>query len=309
MKLKTQNVATNMGRLSKKKCQKYYDYVQHKINGGTTSMPMITTELYRRFPETKKIICGTLSKSEFYRIIGFNLSNNHMIQRVVKIPDQTSACSLTCQLNKPLLNATMESEESKELEYKLGFDSCSITKQCETIAALANVGGGRLVWGVRDNDLRVTGVPRNPSAWDQHRRNIVNCLKNKMAPSVPKLHFDTQVLTADRSLYWVSVDNSTNQQYSIDDCVWERRGPSNHVKTITSPWIARKHAVSLSQHIRQLETKLQHWRVLQSISSIHTKSMEHKLQEAEKQNHMLAMVLRKTIAHYESKQAFRSTSY
>ena len=134
--------------------------------------------------------------------------------------------------------------------------------------------------------------------------DLINGLKCKTVPAIPTLDFRSATLTAERSLYWVQVENEASQVFSLDGRVWERQGPSNH-EVVASPWVTKEQAETLTRQIQRLEAELQYRRVLRDIDREHARTMKRSLAEAKEQNRLLALALRNTIAYYEAQRNMR----
>ena len=80
--------------------------------------------------------------------------------------------------------------EDRNTEFKrLGNDSKIVTKITETIAAMANTDGGRIILGIDDpektklkDELRIAGIEENMNLFDEIGRNIT-----RIKPALPRI--------------------------------------------------------------------------------------------------------------------------
>jgi len=195
---------------------KYATFVRTNAITGKRLVAIIN-KMYKAYPETVQLVCKT-GKVKFITSLGFVCRDGRVLKpkrefidavpHTLYVPNViVNKPIMTSSIDRPLIDSSIDTPESENVEYKQAFTSASYDKYGQTIVAIANSGGGKLVWGVRD-DLFVVGVDNDYGLWDKHCLRIVEVLKRCCAPNVPDIKFTDQRLSGKRNLYHVTIGPS-----------------------------------------------------------------------------------------------------
>lgn len=122
-------------------------------------------------------------------------------------------------------------QETQTIEFKRLSDGKVVKKVLETIVAMANTDGGRIILGVDDPEKsmqsgvdRVYGIEESMEAYDEilhHSKNII--------PPIPGINLPNQIKVKEtgKTISIIEVPKSTDQFHSIDNNVWIRLKKSN----------------------------------------------------------------------------------
>jgi hypothetical protein len=239
---------------------KYAAFVRTNAMAGKRLFPIINT-LFKTYPETVLLVAQT-GKVPFIKSLGFvcignkvkpallnNLNNSLTVSNAIVNKTKKNTI-ITSSLDRPLIDSCVDTPESENVEYKQSFNSCSYDKLGETIVAIANSGGGKLVWGVRD-DLLIVGVDNDYGLWDKHCLHIVEVLKRCCAPNVPDIKFTDQRLSGKRNIYHVTIAPS-HEMLSFNGIEVTRMSASNCVSK-ECKWVKIDEFNSLKQKINVMK--------------------------------------------------------
>jgi hypothetical protein len=161
--------------------------------------------------------------------------------------------SMTSSLERPLIDSHIDTPESETVEYKQTFTSASYEKLGQTIVAISNSGGGKLVWGIRD-DLFIVGIENDYSLWDKHCLRIVEVLKRQVAPNVPGTKFIEQRLSGKRNIYHMTIAPS-QEMLSFNGVEVTRMSASNCLSK-ECKWVKLSEYNSLKQQFIGLNEEI-----------------------------------------------------
>ena len=121
--------------------------------------------------------------------------------------------------------------EDRNTEFKrLGNDIKIVTKITETIAAMANTDGGRIILGIDDpektklkDELRIAGIEENMNLFDEIGRNIT-----RIKPALPRIWPPELInFCENKTIAIISVPKSKDDFKEIDGKVFERLEKGN----------------------------------------------------------------------------------
>lgn len=131
--------------------------------------------------------------------------------------------------------------ESSWMEYKQTLHSCTLDKVFATLCGLLNGGGGYMVFGVRDSDGLITGVPAIGMAFDVFIRSIDNIYHSRCITTIddPTKNISVGAVTTARvsavsgtkHLLVITVRPEAGKVYQFGTTIWHRLGASNFCET------------------------------------------------------------------------------
>jgi hypothetical protein len=135
--------------------------------------------------------------------------------------------------------ATFPIPEGTNLEFKVGFNSCSSDKIIATICGILNIGGGYLVIGVEDVFRKIVGIKTDKSM-DNFLLMIdsiyhLNLIKKSDGTSVPLGTVKTGIVKAinNKELLVVTIAAKEGEKYTLKDgTVWYRLAASNYRQSV-----------------------------------------------------------------------------
>ena len=240
--------------------------------------------MYKEYPETVKMVSRT-GKVKFITSLGFECHIGGTIKPKLKQYSVTNAnvknvtSSFTSSFDCPLIDSYIDTPESENVEYKQTFASSTYEKFGQTIVAIANSGGGKLMWGIRD-DLYIVGIANDYGIWDAHCLQIAQILKRCCAPKVPDIKFIEQRLSGKKNLYHVIIAPSC-ELISFNGVGVTRLAASNCVSK-ECKWVKLTELDLLKQQLKQ--------------QLVEFDSMKQKMDVLYEENNSLVIMLKQFVA-------------